>query len=105
MEDENEIELTNMTASGVADEAEGRILAHYKFVEITYSVAFKKGESKPILKGISGYVQSGQVLAIIGSSGAGKTTLLDILSNREKKGVVDGKVLVNGENVKKDKKG
>ena len=34
---------------------------------------------KHILKGISGAVESGQILAIIGSSGAGKTSLLDVL--------------------------
>lgn len=34
---------------------------------------------KHILKGVSGAVESGQILAIIGSSGAGKTSLLDIL--------------------------
>ncbi len=34
---------------------------------------------KRILKGVSGAVESGQILAIIGSSGAGKTSLLDVL--------------------------
>ena len=34
---------------------------------------------KHILKGISGAVSSGRILAIIGSSGAGKTSLLDVL--------------------------
>lgn len=34
---------------------------------------------KNILKGVSGVVESGQILAIIGSSGAGKTSLLDLL--------------------------
>lgn len=38
-----------------------------------------KSGKKDILKGISGIVASGQILAIIGSSGAGKTSLLDTL--------------------------
>lgn len=42
-----------------------------------------KGESKEIIKGVSGTVMPGQFLAIIGASGAGKTTLLNFLSGRE----------------------
>ena len=37
------------------------------------------GETKEILNGISGFANSGEVLAIIGASGSGKTTLLDRL--------------------------
>ncbi|KAJ2802539.1 FAD-dependent urate hydroxylase, partial [Coemansia guatemalensis] len=48
-----------------------------------------------VLKGISGIVHPGQILAILGASGAGKSTLLDILSRREKCGNVSGKVLIN----------
>lgn len=44
----------------------------------TFFTGGKSGE-KDILKGISGIVASGQILAIIGSSGAGKTSLLDTL--------------------------
>ena len=40
------------------------------------------GTKIDILTSISGYVQSGHVLAIIGPSGAGKTTLLDALAVR-----------------------
>ena len=35
-------------------------------------------------------------MAIVGASGAGKTTLLDILSHREKQGLVCGSLAVNG---------
>ncbi|KAJ2068334.1 (ABC) transporter, partial [Coemansia sp. S2] len=48
-----------------------------------------------VLNNISGVVQSGEILAILGASGAGKSTLLDILSRREKCGKVSGKVQIN----------
>ncbi|KAJ1864810.1 (ABC) transporter [Coemansia sp. RSA 989] len=48
-----------------------------------------------VLKGVSGIVRPGELLAILGASGAGKSTLLDILSRREKCGKVSGKVLIN----------
>lgn len=49
---------------------------------------------------VSGQVRPGQLLAIMGASGAGKTTLLNVLTNRNlRRLVVEGEVLVNGENV------
>lgn len=59
-----------------------------RFRDVCFSVAVSKAKAaltggeagvKEILKGVSGVVESGQILAIIGSSGAGKTSLLDIL--------------------------
>jgi ABC-type multidrug transport system ATPase subunit len=49
-----------------------------------------------ILKGVSGCVRPGEMLAIIGGSGAGKSTFLDILAMRKSTGEVTGKVLFNG---------
>mmetsp|Transcript_27028 Transcript_27028/g.52394 ORF Transcript_27028/g.52394 Transcript_27028/m.52394 type:complete len:635 (+) Transcript_27028:75-1979(+) len=57
------------------------------------------GQTKEILKGISGSASSGQVLAIIGASGSGKTTLLDQLAHQPvmSGGSVTGSLTVNNE--------
>jgi arginine/lysine/histidine/glutamine transport system ATP-binding protein len=47
-----------------------------------------------VLKGISGYVNPGEVVAIIGSSGCGKSTLLRCFNRLE--GINGGRLIVNG---------
>lgn len=66
----------------------------------------EKGEEKEwkqILKGITGIVNPGEVLAIMGSSGAGKTTLLNVLAGRGI-GKTNGEVLFNGNHREENKK-
>lgn len=50
--------------------------------------------SAKVLRGISGFVNRGEVLAVIGSSGCGKSTLLRCLNGLEK--IDRGRVVVNG---------
>lgn len=50
---------------------------------------------KRILSKVRGYVEPGQILAIMGPSGAGKSSLLDILARKPKRGIVSGDILVN----------
>jgi len=57
-----------------------------------------KKSIKPILQDVSGYCESGQMLAIMGASGAGKTTLLNVLSGRAV-GQISGKIKINGHEV------
>ena len=74
--------------------------------DITYTVV-KKGKNGiknvPILNGVSGYANPGELLVLMGSSGAGKTTLLNFLCNRiTSAGQVEfsGTITANGTNIK-----
>ncbi len=68
--------------------------AQLQFEKLTYNLP-----NHVILENIMGSVKSGQVMAIMGPSGAGKSTLLDILARKQKQGIVDGRVLINGREV------
>lgn len=78
------------------------------FENISYHVAKSKGStsssngsgrnsSVKVLNKISGVVDCGEILAIMGGSGAGKTTLLDILAMKRKIGEVEGSIKINGQ--------
>ncbi|XP_004582962.4 ATP-binding cassette sub-family G member 5 [Ochotona princeps] len=81
---------------------------------VSYSVSYRVGPwwdvtsyrqqwNRQILKDVSLYVESGQILCILGSSGSGKTTLLDAMSGRlRRKGTLLGEVCVNGKVLRRD---
>ena len=57
-----------------------------------------------ILDHLNGYIEHGELVDLIGRSGEGKSTFLDILAGIHKRGIVEGKVLVNNLPVKQYKK-
>lgn len=70
---------------------------------LNYTIKTKNSKI-PILKGVSGFAKSGEILAIMGSSGSGKTSLLSILANRiavQPHLEVTGSVFLNKVEVKK----
>lgn len=71
-------------------------MANLVWKDLTVSVG-KDGDTKTILKGVSGCVGDKHMLAIMGPSGSGKTTLLDTMAGRIPPEVsVKGEVLLNG---------
>ena len=87
------------------DVEKGRLVKDQKgfgllFQDICYDVKTSQG-TKRILNGISGFVNPGEVLFIMGPSGAGKTTLLDSLAGLTMN-KPSGKKLVEGIELSED---
>ncbi|KAK4353078.1 hypothetical protein RND71_028596 [Anisodus tanguticus] len=65
--------------------------------DLWVTVPDKQTGRRAILQGLTGYVQPGQVLAIMGPSGCGKSTLLDTLAGRlDSNTRQTGEILING---------
>ncbi|GAA0153543.1 ATP-binding cassette [Lithospermum erythrorhizon] len=78
--------------------AEPTLPLYLKFTDVTYKVVLKGVTStveKDILNGITGSVDPGEVLALMGPSVSGKTTLLSLLGGRVREPTPGGTVTYN----------
>ena len=57
---------------------------------------------KEILKGLNMTINKGEVHVIMGPNGAGKSTLASILVGHPKHELVDGEIILDGENINED---
>ncbi|KAJ3320827.1 hypothetical protein HDV06_004838 [Boothiomyces sp. JEL0866] len=68
----------------------------FTWENVSFGVQVNKKE-KMLLSNISGQVNAGEIIAIMGGSGAGKTTLLNVLAGRIGPGSLSGNILLDGE--------
>ena len=97
-EKENDQDQTNEQLSEKKDMSEllGSVKqSTFTWKDLDYHVPFH-GEKKQLLNKVFGFVQPGNLVALMGASGAGKTTLLDVLAQRKDSGEINGSVLIDG---------
>ena len=70
----------------------------FTWTNVEFSVPYDGGQRK-LLNRVNGYAKPGVMVALMGASGAGKTTLLNTLSQRQRIGVVNGEMLVDGRKI------
>jgi ABC-type multidrug transport system ATPase subunit len=61
----------------------------------TQNNADERNKYKKILKGITGSIGPGEILALMGPSGSGKTTLLSVIGGRVNNDNVKGQITYN----------
>ncbi|PHT64136.1 ABC transporter G family member 15 [Capsicum chinense] len=89
-----EVELNNVEKGQMGAKSGG---AYLTWNDLWVTVSSKKGGSKSILKGLTGYARPSELLAVMGPSGCGKSTLLDALAGRlDFSTRQSGDILING---------
>jgi hypothetical protein len=83
-------ELQDLTKSQLVTIKASESLISLSWENVNYYVSVSKKEKLHILKGVSGVVNPGEMLCLIGGSGAGKTSLLDVLARRKTMGDITG---------------
>jgi ABC-type multidrug transport system ATPase subunit/ABC-type multidrug transport system permease subunit len=69
---------------------------HFTWSNVCFTVPVGKHQEKTLIQNMTGGIEAGQVVAIMGGSGAGKSTLLNTLAGRIGPGTLQGDILVDG---------
>lgn len=88
-------ERSTQTSEKVGNEATFQRGKTLTWKDVNYVVPVPGG-TRRLLHDVTGYVKSGQLVALMGASGAGKTTALDVLAQRKNIGVISGEILLEG---------
>ena len=93
--------LSNAQVVDARHRAEHDAAEHWTrtMLEIRNLVVKIADEDKQILNGLNLTVNDGEVAAIMGPNGSGKSTLSYVIAGKEDYEVLDGEILLNGENV------
>ncbi|KAK9054262.1 hypothetical protein SSX86_025340 [Deinandra increscens subsp. villosa] len=70
-------------------------------IRSVFSGEYNKVQERTVLNGITGMVNPGELMAVLGPSGSGKSTFLNAIGGRLPEQCFDGKILVNGRKVTK----
>ncbi|KAK9228618.1 hypothetical protein WN944_021571 [Citrus x changshan-huyou] len=84
-------------ASSLKSKFDNGIFLTWKDLSVVVPSGKKENGKRAILQELTGYVEPGQILAIMGPSGCGKSTLLDALAGRLSANTQQtGEILING---------
>eukprot|EP00388_Colpodella_angusta_P023885 GDKJ01061910.1.p1 GENE.GDKJ01061910.1~~GDKJ01061910.1.p1 ORF type:complete len:1495 (-),score=348.67 GDKJ01061910.1:878-4834(-) len=94
--DEVNVQITNEREAIVQKTAAafGANKESFTWKHVNYTVTLPDGTDRQLLNDVQGFVKSGQLIALMGSSGAGKTTLMDCITQRKTTGVLEGQIYV-----------
>ncbi|KAH7112292.1 ABC-2 type transporter-domain-containing protein [Dactylonectria estremocensis] len=98
---EKKAESGRNTGAIVESDSEGsseelvRNTSVFTWKNLSYVVKTPSGD-RTLLDNVQGWVKSGMLGALMGSSGAGKTTLLDVLAQRKTDGTIHGSIMADG---------
>uniref|UniRef100_A0A6N2LIF5 ABC transporter domain-containing protein n=1 Tax=Salix viminalis TaxID=40686 RepID=A0A6N2LIF5_SALVM len=91
------LEVEAISKNAINDSAKSSPGVFLSWNDLWVTIPNRKHGGKPILQGLTGYAQPGELLAIMGPSGCGKSTLLDALAGRLGSSARQaGEILING---------